>query len=120
MLFQKPHLKTILTIYLYAEVVIHRVFTPEDQIINAAYYRDVMERLWRRMEWGWPSAGWQIGSCCTTLHHCIMLWLWSSCMTLRHCITLCLWSRLWLTGRLLWYITHTVLLWHSPRCAPMT
>ena len=33
--------------------IVHKEFVPPGQTINHAFYKDVLERLWKRVQWVW-------------------------------------------------------------------
>ena len=65
--FRKSRVKTVLVTFFDWQSAIHKEFVPEDEIINAVYYKSVMERLLNRIRRvRWACVNLVTGSSCTT------------------------------------------------------
>ena len=54
--FQKSHIKTMLIIFFDSQGTVHNEFIPERKTVNAEFYKGVMNRLLKRIQWVRPVA----------------------------------------------------------------
>ncbi|XKL64661.1 hypothetical protein PGB90_004747 [Kerria lacca] len=78
--FQEFRVKTMLIVFFDACGLIHKEFVPEGQTDNAGFYKEVLDRLLKRIARVRPEI-WKLEDysfCCTTMHLLIMRLLFSS------------------------------------------
>ena len=54
--FQRPRIKTMLIIVVDSQGVVHKEFVPKGKTVNAEFYKGVMDRLLKRIQWVRPAA----------------------------------------------------------------
>ena len=54
--FQGSRIKTMLIIFFISQGIVHKEFIPEGKGINAEFYKGVMDRLLKRIQWVCPAA----------------------------------------------------------------
>jgi hypothetical protein len=54
--FQRSRIKPTLIIFIDSQGVVHKEFVPEGKTVNAEFYKGVLDRLLKRIQWVRPAA----------------------------------------------------------------
>jgi len=49
--FQRPDIKTMLIIFFDSQAVLYKEFVPQGKTVNTQFYKGVMDRLLKRIQW---------------------------------------------------------------------
>jgi len=72
--FQRSRIKTILIIFFDSQGAVHKEFLPERKTVNTEFYKGVLDRLLKRIQWVRPAAFFlEIFSCSTIMRPPTML-----------------------------------------------